>query len=92
MSGFIACIQAIENRAHAQSCMATLKVNHPSAAQIGGALLAGSQSATNDYGEPIGATARPRSEALGNHKRQGVMASVILLRWRQTRCGRIGEG
>ena len=63
-SRFIACIEPVAGREAAQARVALLKAEHPDAAHVCWALLAGGQSAANDDGEPSGTAGRPILEVL----------------------------
>ncbi|WP_396431498.1 IMPACT family protein [Limnohabitans sp.] len=76
-SRFIACVEPVAGREAAQRRVAQLKAEHPDAAHVCWALLAGGQSAANDDGEPGGTAGRPMLEVLRHHDLQGVMASVV---------------
>jgi uncharacterized YigZ family protein len=76
-SRFIACIEPVTGREEAQARVAQLKAQHPDAAHVCWALLAGGQSAANDDGEPSGTAGRPMLEVLRHQDLQGVMASVV---------------
>jgi uncharacterized YigZ family protein len=76
-SRFIACVESIAGRDEAQARVAQLKAEHPDAAHVCWALLAGGQSAANDDGEPGGTAGRPMLEVLRHQDLQGVMASVV---------------
>ena len=76
-SRFIACIEPVAGREEAQARVATLKAEHPDAAHVCWALLAGGQSAANDDGEPSGTAGRPMLEVLRHQQLEGVMASVV---------------
>ena len=76
-SRFIACIEPVAGREQAQARVAQLKAEHPDAAHVCWALLAGGQSAANDDGEPGGTAGRPMLEVLRHQDLQGVMASVV---------------
>ena len=56
---FIACVESVAGRDEAQARVAQLKAEHPDAAHVCWALLAGGQSAANDDGEPGGTAGRP---------------------------------
>ena len=58
-SRFIACVQPMADRAGAQKIVAELRAQHPGAAHVCWALLAGGQSAAVDDGEPSGTAGRP---------------------------------
>jgi uncharacterized YigZ family protein len=76
-SRFIACVESVAGRDEAQARVAQLKAEHPDAAHVCWALLAGGQSAPNDDGEPGGTAGRPMLEVLRHQDLQGVMASVV---------------
>lgn len=76
-SRFIACVESVAGRDEAQARVAQLKEEHPDAAHVCWALLAGGQSAANDDGEPGGTAGRPMLEVLRHQDLQGVMASVV---------------
>ena len=76
-SRFIACVESVAGRDEAQARVSQLKAEHPDAAHVCWALLAGGQSAANDDGEPGGTAGRPMLEVLRHHDLQGVMASVV---------------
>lgn len=76
-SRFIACVQAVPDRPHAQAIVAQLRAAHPQAAHVCWALLAGGQSAANDDGEPGGTAGRPMLEVLRRQDLEGVLATVV---------------
>mgnify|MGYP002142057017 FL=1 len=76
-SRFIACVEPMAGRDEAQARVAQLKAEHPDAAHVCWALLAGGQSAANDDGEPGGTAGRPMLDVLRHQDLQGVMASVV---------------
>lgn len=76
-SRFIACVEPVAGRDEAQARVAQLKAEHPDAAHVCWALLAGGQSAANDDGEPGGTAGRPMLEVLRHQALEGVMASVV---------------
>lgn len=76
-SRFIACVEPVAGRDEAQARVAQLKAEHPDAAHVCWALLAGGQSAANDDGEPGGTAGRPMLDVLRHQDLQGVMASVV---------------
>jgi uncharacterized YigZ family protein len=76
-SRFIACIEPVAGREGAQARVAALKAEHPDAAHVCWALLAGGQSAAHDDGEPSGTAGRPMLEVLRHQQLEGVMASVV---------------
>jgi uncharacterized YigZ family protein len=76
-SRFIGCVQAVPDRAAAQAIVARLREEHPGAAHVCWALLAGGQSAANDDGEPGGTAGRPMLEVLRRQDLDGVLATVV---------------
>lgn len=76
-SRFIACVQPVADRAAAQAVVAQLRHEHPGAAHVCWALLAGGQSAANDDGEPGGTAGRPMLEVLRYQDLEGVLATVV---------------
>jgi uncharacterized YigZ family protein len=76
-SRFIACVQAVPDRAQALAIVAQLRAAHPQAAHVCWALLAGGQSAANDDGEPGGTAGRPMLEVLRRQELEGVLATVV---------------
>ncbi len=76
-SRFIACVQPVPDRAAAQVIVAQLRNEHPGAAHVCWALLAGGQSAANDDGEPGGTAGRPMLEVLRHQDLDGVLATVV---------------
>ena len=76
-SRFIACVQAVPDRPHAQAIVAQLRAAHPQAAHVCWALLADGQSAANDDGEPGGTAGRPMLEVLRRQDLEGVLATVV---------------
>jgi uncharacterized YigZ family protein len=76
-SRFIACVEPVSGREQAQARVAQLKAEHPDAAHVCWALLAGGQSAAHDDGEPGGTAGRPMLEVLRHQALEGVMASVV---------------
>jgi uncharacterized YigZ family protein len=76
-SRFIACVQAVPDRAQALAIVAQLRAAHPQAAHVCWALLAGGQSAANDDGEPGGTAGRPMLEVLRRQDLEGVLATVV---------------
>ena len=76
-SRFLACVQSVADRAEAQAVVAALWVEHPGAAHVCWALLAGGQSAAVDDGEPSGTAGRPMLEVLRHHELEGVLATVV---------------
>ena len=76
-SRFIACVQPMTDRAAAQKVVAELWAQHPQAAHVCWALLAGGHSAANDDGEPGGTAGRPMLEVLRHQQLEGVLATVV---------------
>ena len=54
-----------------------MRAQHPGAAHVCWALLAGGQSAANDDGEPGGTAGRPMLEVLRHQQLEGVLATVV---------------
>lgn len=76
-SRFIGCVQSVASRAEAQDIVASLRAQHPGAAHVCWALLAGGQSAAVDDGEPSGTAGRPMLDVLRHQDLEGVLASVV---------------
>ncbi|AVS74739.1 IMPACT family protein [Paracidovorax cattleyae] len=76
-SRFIGCVQPVADRAAAQQIVDGLRHDHPGAAHVCWALLAGGQSAAVDDGEPGGTAGRPMLEVLRHHDLEGVLATVV---------------
>lgn len=76
-SRFIGCVQPVANRSEAQAIVAALWREHPEAAHVCWALMAGGQSAAVDDGEPSGTAGRPMFEVLRHQQLQGVLATVV---------------
>lgn len=76
-SRFLGCVQPVADRAAAQAVVARLRGEHPGAAHVCWALLAGGQSAANDDGEPGGTAGRPMLEVLRHQELEGVLATVV---------------
>ena len=76
-SRFIGCVQPMADRALAQAHVDALWQEHPGAAHICWALLAGGQSAAVDDGEPGGTAGRPMLEVLRHQDLEGVLATVV---------------
>ncbi|MET0319302.1 MAG: YigZ family protein [Duganella sp.] len=76
-SRFIACVQPMTDRAAAQKIVAQLWDEHPQAAHVCWALLAGGQSAAVDDGEPSGTAGRPMLDVLRHQDLEGVLATVV---------------
>ncbi|WP_342132416.1 IMPACT family protein [Hydrogenophaga sp. OTU3427] len=76
-SRFIACVQPVADRPAAQVIVAGLRAQHPGAAHVCWALLAGGQSAAVDDGEPSGTAGRPMLDVLRHQDLEGVLATVV---------------
>jgi uncharacterized YigZ family protein len=76
-SRFLGCVQPVDGRAQALEVVARLHAEHPGAAHVCWALLAGGQSAANDDGEPGGTAGRPMLEVLRHQDLEGVLATVV---------------
>lgn len=76
-SRFIACVQPMTDRATAQKVVAELWAQHPGAAHVCWALLAGGQSAAVDDGEPSGTAGLPMLGVLRHQDLEGVLATVV---------------
>jgi uncharacterized YigZ family protein len=76
-SRFIGCVQPVADRAAARAVVASLRAEHPAAAHVCWALMAGGQSAANDDGEPGGTAGRPMLEVLRHQQVEGALATVV---------------
>ena len=76
-SRFIGCVQPMTDRASAQAVVDALWKEHPGAAHVCWALLAGGQSAAVDDGEPSGTAGRPMLDVLRHQDLEGVLATVV---------------
>ncbi len=76
-SRFIARVEPMTDRAAAQAVVASLRAEHPGAAHVCWALLAGGQSAAVDDGEPSGTAGRPMLDVLRHQDLEGVLATVV---------------
>jgi len=76
-SRFIGCVQPVADRAAALVVVASLRAEHPAAAHVCWALMAGGQSAANDDGEPGGTAGRPMLEVLRHQQIEGSLATVV---------------
>ena len=76
-SRFIGCVQPMQDRAGAQAVVDALWRQHPGAAHVCWALLAGGHSAAVDDGEPGGTAGRPMLEVLRHQDLDGVLATVV---------------
>ena len=76
-SKFLGCVQPVPDRATAQSIVIGLREQHPGAAHVCWALLAGGHSAAVDDGEPSGTAVRPMLDVLRHQDLEGVLATVV---------------
>ena len=76
-SRFLGCVRAVADRSAAQAVVDTLRAEHPGAAHVCWALMAGGQSAAVDDGEPSGTAGRPMLAVLRHHDLDGVLATVV---------------
>lgn len=76
-SRFICCVQPMADRTAAQAVVQQLRAQHPGAAHVCWALLAGGQSAAVDDGEPGGTAGRPMLDVLRHQDLEGVLATVV---------------
>jgi len=76
-SRFIGCVESVPDRAAALTRVEALRAEHPGAAHVCWALMAGGQSAANDDGEPGGTAGRPMLEVLRHQDLEGVLATVV---------------
>lgn len=76
-SRFLGAVQPVAGREEALAVVAALRAQHPGAAHVCWALLAGGQSAANDDGEPGGTAGRPMLEVLRHQQLEGVLATVV---------------
>ncbi len=76
-SRFLACVEPVGNRAAALARVTGLKQQHPTAAHVCWALLAGGQSAANDDGEPGGTAGRPMLDVMRHQALDGCLATVV---------------
>lgn len=76
-SRFIGCVEPVADRAAALAIVAGLRAQHPGAAHVCWALMAGGQSAAVDDGEPSGTAGRPMLEVLRHQGLEGVLATVV---------------
>ena len=65
------------DRSSAQAVVEALRREHPGAAHVCWALLAGGQSAAVDDGEPSGTAGRPMLDVLRHQDLEGVLATVV---------------
>lgn len=76
-SRFIGLVLPAEDRDSAMLHLKELREQHPGAAHVCWALLAGGQSGMSDDGEPSGTAGRPILEVLRHHELDGVLGVVI---------------
>lgn len=76
-SRFLGCVQPVPDRPTAQAVVAGLRAQHPGAAHVCWALMAGGHSAAVDDGEPSGTAGRPMLEVLRHQDLEGVLATVV---------------
>lgn len=76
-SRFLGRVQPVPDRAAALRIVAALRAEHPGAAHVCWALLAGGQSAANDDGEPSGTAGRPMLDVMRHQDLDGVLATVV---------------
>lgn len=76
-SRFLGCVQPMADRAGALVVVEALRREHPGAAHVCWALLAGGQSAAVDDGEPGGTAGRPMLDVLRHQDLEGVLATVV---------------
>lgn len=76
-SRFLALVQPVADRTEAQAIVQALRNQHPGAAHVCWALLAGGQSAAVDDGEPSGTAGRPMLDVLRHQDLEGVLATVV---------------
>lgn len=76
-SRFLGCVQPVPDRASAQAIVASLREQHPGAAHVCWALMAGGHSAAVDDGEPSGTAGKSMLEVLRHQDLEGVLATVV---------------
>ncbi|BCL77296.1 hypothetical protein JHS3_30320 [Jeongeupia sp. HS-3] len=76
-SRFLGRIEPVASRADALLLVEALRAEHPAAAHVCWALLAGGDSGMSDDGEPSGTAGRPMLEVLRHHDLDGVLATVV---------------
>lgn len=76
-SRFIGVVMPVDDREAAMHQLQVLREQHPGAAHVCWALLAGGQSGMSDDGEPSGTAGRPILEVLRHHELDGVLAAVV---------------
>jgi len=85
-SRFLGSVEPCADRSQALVRVAALRAEHPGAAHVCWALMAGGQSAANDDGEPGGTAGRPMLEVLRHQDLDGVLATVVRY-WGGTKLG-----
>ena len=76
-SRFLASVAPVADRDEALAVVARLRAEHPAAAHVCWALLAGGHSGMSDDGEPSGTAGRPILEVLRHHDLDGVLGAVV---------------
>lgn len=76
-SRFLGFAIAVTSRDEAAEHVARLRAEHPGAAHVCWALLAGGHSGMSDDGEPSGTAGRPILEVLRHHDLDGVLGAVV---------------
>ncbi|NCT84387.1 MAG: YigZ family protein [Comamonadaceae bacterium] len=76
-SRFLGRVEPCADRAAALARVAALRAEHPGAAHVCWALLAGGHSAANDDGEPGGTAGRPMLDVLRHQGLDGVLATAV---------------
>ena len=76
-SRFLGLVVPVEGRDEALAVVARLRAEHPAAAHVCWALLAGGHSGMSDDGEPSGTAGRPILEVLRHHDLDGVLGAVV---------------
>ena len=76
-SRFLGLVVPVEGREEALAVVARLRAEHPAAAHVCWALLAGGPSGMSDDGEPSGTAGRPILEVLRHHDLDGVLGAVV---------------
>ena len=74
---FIGCVRPVAGREVALGVVEALRREHPGAAHVCWALMAGGHSAANDDGEPGGTAGRLMLEVLRHQDLEGVLATVV---------------
>ncbi|GAA4005542.1 IMPACT family protein [Comamonas faecalis] len=76
-SRFIGCVQPVADRDGALAVVQSLRQAHPQATHVCWAMLAGTQAAAVDDGEPSGTAGRPMLEVLRHQQLHNVVATVV---------------